>query len=208
MEKITVSKINMGDDSVITASNIIRMGEIFALCSLKYRITRTGINFHRLYQGLIHDIYRKKDNLDPYTDGYDIANTAIVFLCQHIGKHLGDIIPDRYGKPATVRQCCFRYVDSYVFRQYVAPSELSISLDETIKVPTSDLENYISSEDDYNVVDRKISEMNLTQSENNVLECYMSGLGHVETAKTLNVNRTTVWRCRQRLIQKYNKTFR
>ena len=61
---------------------------------------------------------------------------------------------------------------------------------------------------DYTVVDRKISEMNLTQSENKVLECYMSGLGHVETAKTLNVNRTTVWRCRQRLIQKYNKTFR
>ena len=208
MEKITVTKIDVGDDAVITANNIIRMGEVFALCSLKYRITRTGINFHRLYQGLIHDIYRKKDNLDPYTDGYDIADTAIVFLCQYIGKRLGDIISDRYGKSATIRQCCFRYVDSYVFRQYVAPSESSVSLDETIKLPTSDLENYISSEDDYNAVDRKISEMNLTQSENNVLECYMSGLGHVETAKTLNVNRTTVWRCRQRLIKKYNKTFR
>ncbi len=208
MEKITITKINMGDDAVITVDNIIRMGEVFALCSLKYRITRSDFNFRRLYQGLIHDIYLKKDNLAPYTDGYDIANTAIVFLCPYIGKRLGDIISDRHGKPATVRQCCFRYIDSYLYRQYIAPSESSVSLDETIKVSTSDLENYISTEDDYNVVDKKISKMNLTQNENSVLECYMSGLGHVETAKTLNVNRTTVWRCRQRLIQKYNKTFR
>lgn len=76
MEKISITKINMGDDAVITVDNIIRMGEVFALCSLKYRITRSDFNFRRLYQGLIHDIYRKKDNLDPYTDGYDIAVKA------------------------------------------------------------------------------------------------------------------------------------
>ena len=95
----------MRDNSVITTENVIHISEIIALCALKTRIKKTGINFDGLYQGLVHDIYRKNDSIELFSDGYDIANTAIVFLCQHIGKRLGNTIPDRYGKPATVRQC-------------------------------------------------------------------------------------------------------
>lgn len=208
MEKFKSFKVDMSDNSVITTENVIHIGEIIALCALKTRIKKTGINFDDLYQGLVHDIYRKIDCIEPFTDGYDIANTAIVFLCQHIGKHLGTTISDRYGKPATVRQCCYRYVDTYVYYQYVTPIESWVSLDdESVKEPSVDFEIYTASEDEYTVVDDKISAMKLKKNENNVLSCYMAGLGHIETAKTLNLDRTTVWRCRQKIKGKYISKF-
>lgn len=208
MEKFKSFKVDMSDNSVITTENIIHIGEIIALCALKTCIKKTGINFDGLYQGLVHDIYRKSDSIEPFTDGYDIANTAIVFLCQHIGKRLGDIIFDRYGKPATVRQCCYRYVDTYLYYQYVMPIESWVSLDdESVKEPSVDFETYTASEDEYTVVDNKISAMKLKKNENNVLSCYMAGLGHTETAKVLNINCTTVWRCRQKVKAKYISKF-
>lgn len=208
MEKFKSFKVDMSDNSVITTENVIHIGEIIALCALKTRIMKTGINFDGLYQGLVYDIYRKSDSLEPFSDGYDIANTAIVFLCQHIGKCLGDTISDRYGKPATVRQCCYRYVDTYLYYQYVTPIESWVSLDyESVKEPSVDFEIYTASEDEYTVVDDKISAMKLKKNENNVLCCYMAGLGHIETAKTLNLDRTSVWRCRQKVKAKYISKF-
>lgn len=208
MEKFKSFKVDMSDNSVITTENVIHIGEIIALCALKTRIKKTGLNFDGLYQSLVHDIYRKSDSIESFSDGYDIANTAIVFLCQHIGKCLGDTISDRYGKPATVRQCCYRYVDTYLYYQYVTPIESWVSLnDESVKEPSVDFEIYTASEDEYTVVDDKTSAMKLRKNENNVLCCYMAGLGHTETAKVLNVNRTTVWRCRQKIKGKYISKF-
>ncbi len=208
MEKFKSFKVDMSDNSIITTENIIHIGEIIALCALKTRIKKTGINFDGLYQGLVHDIYRKSNSIEPFTDGYDVANTAIAFLCQHIGQRLGDTISDRYGKPATVRQCCYRYVDTYLYYQYVTPIESWVSLDdESVREPSVDFEIYTASEDEYTVVDDKISAMKLKKNENNVLSCYMAGLGHIETAKTLNLDRTTVWRCRQKVKTKYISKF-
>lgn len=208
MEKFKSFKVDMSDNSVITTENVIHIGEIIALCALKTRIKKTGLNFDGLYQGLAHDIYRKSDSIEPFSDGYDIANTAIVFLCQHIGKCLCNTISDRYGKPATVRQCCYRYVDAYLYHQYVTPIESRVSLDdESVKEPSVDFKIYTASEDEYTVVDDKISAMKLKKNENNVLSCYMAGLGHIETAKTLNLDRTTVWRCRQKIKGKYISKF-
>lgn len=39
---------------------------------------------------MVHDIYRKNDSIEPFSDAYDIANTAIVFLCQHISKVMAE----------------------------------------------------------------------------------------------------------------------
>ena len=88
------------------------------------------------------------------------------------------------------------------------PIESWVSLDdESVKEPSVNFEIYTASEDEYTVVDEKISAMKLKKNENNVLSCYMAGLGHIETAKTLNLDRTTVWRCRQKVKAKYISKF-
>ncbi len=45
MKKFMAFEVDMSDDAVITAENIIRMGEIFALCALKNRISKSDISF-------------------------------------------------------------------------------------------------------------------------------------------------------------------
>lgn len=62
-------------------------------------------------------------------------------------------------------------------------------------------------EEDYVVVDDKIEQMHLTKAENEVINCYMSGLGHCEIATILGINRTTVRRRRERVRGKFNNAF-
>jgi len=208
MKKFMAFEVDMSDNAVITAENIVHMGEIFALCALKNRISRSDVSLDGLYQGLVHDVYRKADDLEPFTDGYDIASTAIAFLCPYIGKRLGDIIPDRYSKPAKIRLCCTRFVDSYIHREYIRTVKTSVSMDDkVVKDKTSDMDCYISTEEEYAEVDDKISAMKLTKVENDVLDGYMAGLGITEIAKNLNVNLVTVWYRRKRIAKKYTNAF-
>lgn len=69
-------------------------------------------------------------------------------------------------------------------------------------------ERYVPNEDDYAALDAKIARMHLNQGEKEVLDSYMSGIGHLETARYLNVHRVTVWKRRNRIREKYLATFK
>lgn len=62
-------------------------------------------------------------------------------------------------------------------------------------------------EEDYVVVDDIIEQMHFTKAETEVINCYMSGLGHCEIATILGINRTTVRRRRERVRGKFNNAF-
>lgn len=59
------------------------------------------------------------------------------------------------------------------------------------------------SDNDYTVVDTIVEAMHLTPTEYETLSAYMSGLLHIEIARLLNVNRTTIWRRMSSIIRKY-----
>ena len=79
----------LDDDVVITADNIKKIGELIALLTIRTVMCRSGKDLYRLYDGLIKDCNKSNDSLAEYSDGYDIAQTAMLFLCEHIGKRLG-----------------------------------------------------------------------------------------------------------------------
>lgn len=55
-----------------------------------------------LYRGLVHDTYDGKTIDEQYSDGYDIAQEAICFLCGYIGKSLNEeCITDKKGRLET-----------------------------------------------------------------------------------------------------------
>lgn len=83
--------VEMSNETVITADNVKCIGEILALQALKTTIAYTGKTLHKLYQGLVHDILRSETCTDAFSDGYDLEQTAILFLCEHMGKKLGDV---------------------------------------------------------------------------------------------------------------------
>ena len=145
---------------------------------------------------------RPKEDLSPFSNAYDIAQEAMLFLCQHIGEKLGDDYTTKYGKVVTIKSACYRCADSYLQKQYTRYLSNTISLDERI---TAESETTLDEEQktDYTVVDGLISKMKLTAAEYETLCAYMAGLTYLEVTRLLNVNRTTIWRRRMSLQRKY-----
>lgn len=192
----------LDDDVVITQDNIQRIGEIIAVATIKTVMLRSGKNLYWLYDGLIQDCKRANDVNHTCSDGYDIAQTAMLFLCEHIGKQLGDKYVTARGKVTTVKQTCFRFVDRYLDRQYTCYLAHTTVIDEATTASTI---TFIDDEsnNDYTVVDAVIEAMHLTSAEYETLSAYMSGLSHIEIARLLNVNRTTIWRRCNNIKSKY-----
>ena len=197
-----VNKGILDNDVVISAENVQKMGEVIALTCIKTVIVRSGKDLHYLYKGLLRDMNRSKDDYSPFSNAYDIAQEAMLFLCQHIGKKLGDDYTTKYGKIVTIKSACYRCADNYLQKQYTRHIVNTISLDERI---TAEPETTLDDEqkNDYTAVDGLISKMKLTAVEYETLCAYMSGLTYLEVTRLLNVNRTTIWRRRMSLQRKY-----
>lgn len=195
-----VNKGILDNDMVISAENIQKMGEVIALTCIKTVIVRSGKDLHYLYKGLLRDMNRSKEDNSPFSNAYDIAQEAMLFLCQHIGEKLGDNCITKYGKVVSIKSACYRCADNYLQKQYTRYMANTISLDERI---TSESETILDDEqkNDYTVVDGLIAKMKLTAAEHETLCAYMAGLTYLEVTRILNVNRTTIWR-RQKSIQK------
>lgn len=193
-----VNKGILDNDTVISTENIQKMGEVIALTCIKTVMFRSGKDLHYLYKGLLRDMNRSKDDNSPFSNAYDIAQEAMLFLCQHIGEKLGDNCITKYGKTTTIRSACYRCADNYLQKQYTRYLANTVSLDERI---TAESETTLDEEqkNDYTVVDGLISKMKLTAAEYETLCAYMAGLTYLEVTRHLNVNRTTIWRRRMSL---------
>jgi len=198
-------KYILDDDIVITADNIKKIGELIALLTIRTVMCRSGKDLYRLYDGLIKDCNKSNDSLDEYSDGYDIAQTAMLFLCEHIGKRLGDNYTTTRGNVISIKQACFRFTDRYLGKQFTRHLAHTTAINDSV---TASHITFIDDEsnNDYTAVDALIKRMNLTQGEYDVLCAYMSGLTYIEVTQLLNVNRTTIWRRRMRMQEKYIST--
>ena len=193
----------LDDDVVITADNIKKIGELIALLTIRTVMCRSGKDLYRLYDGLIKDCNKSNDSLDEYSDGYDIAQTATLFLCEHIGKRLGGNYTTTRGNVISIKQACFRFTDRYLDKQFTR------HLAHTTAISGSVASSHITfiddeSDNDYIAVDALIERMHLTSVEYETLSAYMSGMSQIEIAESLNVNRTTIWRRRMAIQQKIN----
>lgn len=201
-----VNKGILDNDIVISAENVQKMGEVIALTYIKTVIVRSGKDLHYLYKGLLRDMNRSKDDYSPFSNAYDIAQEAMLFLCQHIGEKLGDICITKYGKPTTIRSACYRCADNYLQKQYTRHIINTVSLDERI---TSKAETTLDDEqkNDYTAVDGVVKQMKLSKVKQETLSHLMVGLTCIEIAKLCNANRTTIWRRQNRIKQKYMTAF-
>ena len=192
----------LDNDRVISAENVQCMGEVIALCAIKTVIVRGGKDLHNLYKGLLRDVNRSENDMSRYSDGYEIAQEAMLFLCQHMGKRLDDIYVTKTGRKITIKQACFSVADRYLAKNYVSPMLNTTSLNEQIMTePETVLDD--EQNNDYSAFDGLISKMNLTAVEYETLSILMAGFTMLQIGKILNVNRTTIWRRRMSIQRKY-----
>ena len=76
-----VNKGILDNDVVFSAENVQKMSEVIALTCIKTVIIRSGKDLHNLYKGVLIDINGSKDDYSPFSNAYDIAQEAMLFLC-------------------------------------------------------------------------------------------------------------------------------
>lgn len=192
----------LDNDRVISAENVQRMGEVIALCCIKTVITRSGKDLHKLYADLLHDMNREKDGYSPFSNAYDLAQEAMLFLCQHMGKRLDDVYVTKTDRKITIKQACFRYTDRYLDKQYTRYTASTVSLNEKIATTLETMPDN-EQKNDYTAFDGLISKMKLTAVEYETLSILMAGFTMLQIGKILNVNRSTIWRRQNSIRKKY-----
>lgn len=140
--------------------------------------------------------------MSRYSDGYEIAQETMLFLCQHIGKRLDDAYHTKTGRKITIKQACFSVADRYLAKNYVSPMLNTISLKGQI---TTEPETILDDEQksDYTVFDELISKMKLTAVAYETLSILMAGFTMLQIGRILNVNRTMIWRRQNSIRKKY-----
>ena len=99
----------------ISAKNVRLMGEMIALQALR-TIKKFDIRVaDKLYIGLIKDLHHMNEVGYIVSDGYDVAQNAICFLYQFVGRKVSEIYgKDRKGKEITIKLACYREVNRFI----------------------------------------------------------------------------------------------
>lgn len=190
--------------TVIAPENVQLLGEHIAVSALKHLAKLR--HAEKLYYDLIRDIHSRNDPSHTFSDGYDFVQTAICFLCEHIGKKLGDITVDKNGNSITLRHACYSELGRLFYqRTKYAHNTFSIIEKDATKSPQPFEDSTQEKERSLNRVEKIIQNMALSDKHAKTLEYYMQGKGVVEIARLLCVANCTIWRYRMYLRRRYNE---
>lgn len=196
--------MNKSIDAFITADTVKGFGENIALHTLKQLMAYRYKEIAPLYYGLIRDIHSEGDIKHTISEGYDVAQTAICFLCEYMGRKLVDMVIGKYGKPVTIIHACISEVGNYIHRRRKY-RENTYPLLATDMAKTAEPFEENTIEESHEKVEKTIRAMHLTNRQKLTLDCYMKGMGVMEISRLLNVATCTVWRNRMQLQRKYNE---
>ena len=84
----------------ISQNNVLVIAEHIAFMELRYQIGYQGSRVQKMYADLYADIKHKNELVHTFSDSYDLVQEGALYLCEHYGKHLSDIISySKKGKP-------------------------------------------------------------------------------------------------------------
>lgn len=198
-------------NDIITADNVQTMGERIAIKALKTCYQKGGQPFiYQLYCGLIADIIERKNTAQPFSDGYDIAQTATAFLCLYMGKRLDDATndgqTDKDGNPVTILRATFRAVNRYIMgeRQHDYKRLYIDDIDENGNALYYELPNGydIPTATDYKAVSEMITALKLSANEKRFLSYRLKGFALDVIAQKMGVKRDTLNSYRKRIKAK------
>lgn len=199
MRKFVNEKIDLSDDVIITKDNVKTLGEKIALCATKNARRFAYGQIDVLYAKLQHDIFHK----NTFSDGYDIAQEAICFLCSYIGHKLGEVcVPNIHKKLDNIRMGCFKHIYTYLRKERKVIEQEAIE-NCIIKVD----EDCLKTPEDYTRVRKIIKQLNLTQNELKTLYCFYNQMTYTNITEFLHVDRKTVSRRRKKIQEKYILAF-
>ena len=76
----------------ISQNNVLEMAELIAFMELRFQIGYQGSRMQKMYADLYGDIKHKNELGYMLSDSYDLVQEGALFLCEHYGKHLSDVL--------------------------------------------------------------------------------------------------------------------
>ena len=189
---------------IISFENVQQMGEMIALKTLRGRYAYARQTLEWLYVGFVKDLNRSNDSHHVFSDAYDLAQTAICFLCEFVGKSLNDVYMIKNNQEITIKKATYLLVGRTIdrMRRHI---DRHCDINDYTEELSVEIDHY--EEKDYTEVDNKIERLGLKPRDRTVLDCYMAGMTCNEIADLLDISRITVWRRRTRAQVKYKALF-
>lgn len=177
----------------ISPGNVFAMAEIIAFAETRYLIGYMGTQMQKTYVDLYKDILNKNDVTRVLSDGYDLVQECALWLCEHYGKHLSDIIGyTKKGKKITVQMACIRRMNKLINRK-TRDRYRNISLEALSRKSEPIVEIKEEIQQDYEQCDKIVDSLNLTENMKIALECRMAGLSYPEIGRILERAQATVY---------------
>ena len=190
---------------VISAENVKLMGEMIALQSLRTHKKFDMKVADRLYIGLIKDLHHMGEIDYIVSDSYDVAQAAICFLYQFIGRTVHEIYgKDKRGKEITIKLACYRELDSDLMRlRQKAERTKSIDYTDYKALPMDPVNCFEQEQTDYSKYDELVGALKLSELEFAILNCYMNGMVQSEVCAELGIGRGTIYHRKVSIRQRY-----
>lgn len=187
----------------ISQNNVLEMAELIAFMELRFQIGYQGSRVQKMYADLYADIKHKNQLGHTFSDSYDLVQEGALYLCEHYGKHLNDVICySKKCKPITIEIACIRKMMKLInlkTRDYYR----SVSLDALTPVSEPSYEIKEEVAQDYTLYEKIVSSLNLTENMRIALECRIKGLSYPEIGKVLSRTQSTVFEYFIKMRQRY-----
>ena len=197
----------------ISKENVKLMGEMIALQALRTVKKFDGKVADRLYIGLIKDLHHMNETGYIVSDGYDVAQTAICFLCQFVGRRVSEIYgKDRKGKEISIKLACYREVNHFIDGLRNRPDRRgtiveSIDFTDYKALPMDPVNCFEHEQTDYSKYDELVEILHLTELELAILNCYMNGMVQSQVCAELGIGRGRINSRKASIRQRYYTHF-
>ena len=167
----------------------------------------------KCYIGLIKDLHHMNEVGYIVSDGYDVAQTAICFLYQFVGRKVSEIYgKDLKDKEITIKLACYREVNHFIDSLRNRPDRHgtiveSIDFTDYKALPADPVNCFEKEENDYSKVQVILKTMRLNEIQTAVLKCYFNGMVQSEVIAALGIGRGSVNYRKAQIRQRYNACF-
>ena len=187
----------------ISQNNVLVIAEHIAFMELRYQIGYQGSRVQKMYADLYADIKHKNELGHSFSDSYDLVQEGALYLCEHYGKHLNDVIGySKKGKPITIEIACVRKMMKLINLK-TRDFYRSVSLDALTPVSEPSYEIKEELTQDYTLYEKIVSNLNLTENMRIALECRQNGLSYPEIGNVLARAQSTVFEYFIKMRQRY-----
>jgi len=188
----------------ISPDNVSVMAELITAMEMKHLIAFVGAPMIAMRKKLYKDMLHKDETGYVLSDSYDFVQTVALYLCEHIGEYLTDVVKyNSKGKKITVQMMCCRKIMRMVDLDYRDFHRL-VSYDNMKPQEEPYEEMKLIEQEDYSRVDTVIERMGLNEIQTQALTYRMNGMSYPEIGRMINRCQATVFEMIGKFKVKFN----